>query len=206
MASQASVNAEVEECYVRLRTYGWVVTDDAAIARALISGLGEEEQPQELLAREASESLAGTHSAQYGLRAFPWHTDGALARFPPKFLTLRPTQLGPPTVTELLDLPAEMRRRLRRVTLLVQRSTGKRSYFPVLMRTSTGHERLRWDSRAQVRGDESVAASIGSLTPSAAIKWEMGRVAVIDNYRLLHRRPAVTVGRRLLRTYIGVQQ
>ncbi len=180
-----------------------MVTDDAATAGALIRVLGKEEKAQELPAREPSDSPPGTHSAQYGLDAFPWHSDGAVARRPPQFMVLRPVQMSGPTVTELLDPSADLRRRLRRVTLLVQRSTGRRSYFPALTKTPTGDERLRWDPRAKVRGDESVVAEIAASGPTGTISWEIGRFAVINNHRLLHRRPSATVGRRLLRTYIG---
>ncbi len=197
------MGVDVEACYARLRAHGWVVVDDETMARALISVLGEEEKAQELSARAASDSPPGTHSAQYGLGAFPWHTDGAIARRPPQYVLLRPVQLSGPTVTELLDPPVDMRRRLRRVTLLVQRSTGRRSYLPALMSAPTGYERLRWDPRAKVRGDESVVAEIAAMGPTATIHWEIGRLAVINNHRLLHRRPSATLGRRLFRTYIG---
>ncbi len=203
VSSKAAVAVEVEGSYALLRAHGWVVTDEEATAQGLISRLGEEDEPQELLARVASDSRPGTHSAQYGLDAFPWHSDGALARCPPHFIVLRPVQLSRPTGTELLDLSEDLRRRLRRVTLLVQRSTGRRSYFPALLRTPAGTERLRWDARAKVRGDAGIAAEIASLNPTAVIPWEIGRVAVIDNHRLLHRRPPVSLGRRLSRTYIG---
>ena len=115
---------------------------------------------------------------------------------------LRPLNLNAPTSTEVLDLPTALRRRLRRVTLLVKRSTGRRSYFPALMKTPDGYERVRWDPRADVRGDESIASEINSLAPTAVIEWAPGRTVVIDNYRMLHRRPPVSAGRRLLRSYI----
>lgn len=144
-------------------------------------------------------SLSGT----FGHDAFPWHTDGAISSLPPRWIVLRPVELSEPTTTELLSPCAELRERLERTVLLAKDRAGRARYLPALMLTKDDR-RLRWDPRTCRPRSPRVAREIAAAMPTSVITWELGVTLVIDNYKLMHRRPAVTAAaeRVLERTYV----
>ena len=52
--------------------------------------------------------------------------------------------------------------------------------------------------------DAALSALIEAESPTAICEWVEGRVLLVDNWRLLHRRPAVNPSalRRLIRSYV----
>lgn len=169
----------------------------------LIEVLGRVGQPVLLrpTGREGARkwSLSGT----FGHDAFPWHTDGAISSRPPRWLVLRPVELSEPTTTELLSPCAELLERLGRNVLLAKDHAGRARYLPALMLTKDGH-RLRWDPRTCRPRSIAVAQDIAAAMPTSVVNWELGVTLLIDNHKLLHRRPAVNAAaeRVLERTYV----
>ncbi len=186
---------------VRLR--GFAILDDATPESAITQlgcriGKSEELTPR---VREAAApwSLSGT----YGTGAFPWHTDGAVSTNPPRWIILSGKRINGNTHTELLDPLPDLRLKLRRTVLRVTDSRGRVRHLPASLPAKDGL-RLRWDPRTCT---PLTGVSLDEVTrhePSARVPWVTGRVLIIDNFRLLHRRPAVSsVAERVLeRTYV----
>lgn len=164
----------------------------------------------ELFPRERSVHQPWTLSDHYGYGEFPWHTDGAVARIPPRFVALGRVDgsYGGPN-TELLDVRSKLGlaklHELRGTVLRVSSRSGRRSYRCAYSEID-GQPILRWDERVctVARGLKDLAFLLDGCEPTAVIEgWGDGRVLVFDNWKLLHRRPAVShPTRRLWRSYL----
>jgi alpha-ketoglutarate-dependent taurine dioxygenase len=161
--------------------------------------------PPERLAPSASEAARRwSLSGVYGLDAFPWHTDAALSSTPPRWFLLAASQITRPTWTEILkpdgDLLAGMKRTLLRATDHRQRT----QYLPAAVPEQGGIHRLRWDPRTCKPVSGLSIEDVATAEPSDRINWRIGRILIVDNALVLHRRPAVAEGeqRVLERTYI----
>lgn len=186
-----------------LNERGYVVVDPGRPVKPLLSSLGSVGDTSVLRATDSDAAEEWSLSGAFGRNAFPWHTDGAISSCPPRWLVLRALKLSSSTMTDLLDLPPTLRRRLRRTVLLATDHAGRARYLPSLVRIS-GTERVRWDPRTCRPRDVMILHDIASTYPTATIEWQVGRTLIVDNHRLLHRRPAVAPGedRVLARTYI----
>lgn len=92
---------------------------------------------------------------------------------------------------------------MRRTVLRATDRTGRIQYLPAAVPNETGR-RFRWDPRTcQPRAGLTVAEMERQL-PTTTIQWKQGRLLIIDNARLLHRRPAVSgkAERLLERIYV----
>lgn len=169
----------------------------------LIKSLGRLGRPALLRPTEREGAREWSLSGTFGHDAFPWHTDGAISSLPPRWLVLRPVELSGPTTTELLNPCAELRERLGGTVLLAKDHAGRARYLPALMLTKDGH-RLRWDPRTCRPRSPGVAREVAEAMPTSVIRWELDVTLVFDNYKLMHRRPAVTASteRVLERTYV----
>jgi hypothetical protein len=132
-------------------------------------------------------------SGLYGLGPFPWHTDGASRFSSPDMILLHCFSAADNCAsTELLDIRDEKARDvvtdLRRAVIRVKTSNG-RGYLPALTRDATGPI-VRWDPRVAA-GQEAKRGCLLTHPRTSEIKWIQGRTVIIDNRRLLHRRPAV---------------
>lgn len=152
------------------------------------------------------EARANTLSSRYGLGEFPWHTDGAIARNPPRWVFLRSAN-DSLTDTELLDvlLHDRLASALCATTLRVMDPAGRQRLLRAGLRRE-GSVRYRWDPRSceplKRVGRESVPPLIAAAGPDHRVRWRAGRTLVVDNWRMLHRRPAVVdASRRLERLY-----
>jgi hypothetical protein len=142
-------------------------------------------------------------SAEAGFSAFPWHTDGAHWRIPPRFIvmrlapgaaTLTPTRL---LTIDRLGLGEDLTVELRRTILIV--SSGRGAFLAPLLqrRPSLGLDTIRFDRRVmRPRLKKSVGAldaleeSLSRSDPEA-VYWDPGSVLVLDNWRAVHMRDAV---------------
>lgn len=145
----------------------------------------------------ASETVGSSLSDIYGMTEFPWHTDGAIARQPPRLLIMyrlpNDKSVDKYAPTELLDLQhpfaEEIRGDLRRALVRGARP----GWNSLTMRASEvvrGSRLYRWDPRFTVRSANSALQSdVQHAAATGSIEWERGTVAIIDNWRVLHRRP-----------------
>jgi alpha-ketoglutarate-dependent taurine dioxygenase len=142
-------------------------------------------------------------SGVYGLGAFPWHSDGAVSSSPPRWLLLQAIELSYPTCTELLVPDADLIAALRETTLRARDRSGQTKYLPAIVPVPAGGFRLRWDPRTCTPRTGLAVEDIEERSPTVRIEWAVNRLLVVDNFRVLHRRPAVQgQGKRVLvRTY-----
>jgi Taurine catabolism dioxygenase TauD, TfdA family len=144
-------------------------------------------------------SLSGT----YGLGAFPWHTDGAIASTPPRWMLLKAMHISYPTFTDLLVPDPEMIIALRGTILRAKDKFGRVRYLPAAVHESGLGHRVRWDPRTCTPRTGIAIEDVERRSPTERIAWNIGRMLVVDNFQILHRRPAVEKGKRMLeRTYV----
>lgn len=187
-----------------LESRGFAVLPDGE-PRAIGTALGGRVSASELLIpREPANARPSTLSARVGYGEFPWHTDGAVALFPPDWLILRGVRFSQPTATELADPSWSLLRLLSRTVLKAQNANGGKRYFPAhLGATPGGGPRIRWDETKCRPNRADVQERIRCLEPSASIGWREGQALVVDNRRMLHRRPSVVAADRAIeRLYV----
>lgn len=148
-------------------------------------------------------------SALYGTGSFPWHTDGAHWPVPPRYLVLACAQASANTAATIiwdarqsLALNSEAARQAN-----FRVCNGAHSFYATV--TSQLQSYYRYDpgcmspldSTAQ-RLQEEVEDEGASV--SDQIAWAPGLIAVIDNWRCLHRRANAErdTARYLLRTTV----
>ena len=199
-----------EALFDQLRSQGY--TEFVAALQETLEfaqSLGRVGRMQEITPKSQEVARDDTLSAAYGLEAFPWHTDGAVADRPPRYLLLR-SVVASETPTELLDLELnpEIAQALRRTVLRV-RFLGQR--YRYVMAASPGRDTTcyRWDPRScrpAVNVEDSVSTLLASAQPSCVVRWAPNRVVIFDNWRIFHRRPRVEDSepskRKLQRLYI----
>ncbi len=159
-------------------------------------------------------------SAIYGTGEFPFHTDGAYMRIPPRFMFLRFIEGKSDRATLLLDayaLPfsAEERREMFRDVWVVNGGRG-RFLTPIFNNgLVSGSTLVRYD-RGCMRPAHLAfnrAADILDLRSQeikpVQIHWKLGHTLVLDNWRMLHARGSSSlegVERRVLeRVLVGSQ-
>ena len=147
-----------------------------------------------------------TYSGIYGLARFPFHTDLAHWRIPPRYLLLR-CQIGYDDVSTLLadgkDLVASVTTdTLSRAIVRARRPIGGKHSLQRLYETlETGHC-FRWDETFIVP-----ASKMGEVARQSVIDWLLqcsttsialarkNDTLIIDNWRMLHSRSQVPAGR-----------
>lgn len=193
--------------------------DDAA---SVAAALGEPIAPwdaaivQRLVPREVS--TPNTYSGLFGLGRFPFHTDLAHWRLPPRYLMLRCVKGYADVPTLLLDgravVDAVTLDILRRSVVRLRRPRSGEMRLLRLWQAGTGNgDLLRWDevflrpaSRIGEFAFGRVREELGSATPMEVAMVDAGDTLVIDNWRMLHSRPPVAPGREdrcLDRVYLG---
>lgn len=172
--------------------------------RELALALGRPSLPEQIEPRQASQARKGSLSAEYGLEAFPWHTDGAMARCPPRWVMLHARSVSAQTSTELLHLSPDMVRAFRRTVLRCIAGGRSTRYLPAYVPTAQGCFYVRWDPSKCHPTTTDLAQLIDEAEATKHIQWIEGQTLIINNGRVLHRRPPVaSADRRVIeRTYI----
>ncbi len=163
--------------------------------------------------------LAGpnTYSGLYGLHGFPFHSDLAHWRFPPRFIMLR-CVVGFPEVPTLLldgtDLIASVGSNSLTRSLVRPRSPhrGKLPLLQLYHQLQYGENLFRWDeiflqpaSKAGHHGSMLLKNAIASSVQINISLSAAGDTLLIDNWRMLHSRSPIPVGyesRVLERAYL----
>jgi alpha-ketoglutarate-dependent taurine dioxygenase len=197
----------------QLASQRWLVLDKRTEAGALeiAHQLGEvrQSEPDLLSAKSAEEARSWSLSGEYGRAAFPWHTDGAVADSPPRWvIMLLEEASNHPVPTELCNpfnqLSGTHLDAVRRAVLKVTDKNGKARYKSMLHCSRAGSI-FRWDPRTcQLPASQSdLAVAMRNLTADTCVQWKPQRLLVFDNWHLIHRRPPVAPGevRTLSRIY-----
>ncbi|MGH8527793.1 MAG: hypothetical protein ACREXY_27320, partial [Gammaproteobacteria bacterium] len=146
--------------------------------------------PQRLTPRRSDEAEAWSLSGSHGLDAFPWHTDGAVALAPPQWVLLEAKEVSSPTYTDLLLPTGDLLRLFKRTTLRAKERQGQVRWLPAWV-PDGAHGRLRWDERTCQPNRDDVVGAMAQARSSDRVEWIPGRVLILNNRRVLHRRPAV---------------
>jgi L-asparagine oxygenase len=158
-----------------------------------------------------------TYSGTFGLGRFPFHTDLAHWPVPPRYLLLRCVRGYADVPTLMLDgraIASEAGTELTRRALV--RPRRPRNGEIRMLRLQDTHRLgpiIRWDEeylKPASRVGEVAFSRFGEIVDDAvatpAVMVDEGDVLVIDNWRMLHARPAIPADRRdrrLQRVYLG---
>ncbi len=147
-----------------------------------------------------AEAKSRSMSARFGFGAFPFHTDAAYMRLPPRYMILRLVEgeeNSRPTLIlsiEALNLSSSDLRLLKREVWLVNGGHG-RFLSPLVNDTLVpGATVLRFDPCCMRPATEGFGASqqileqaISNVSP-INVDWMRERLLVLDNWRVLHAR------------------
>jgi len=162
-------------------------------------------------------SAPNTYSGMYGLGIFPFHTDLAHWRYPPRYLVLRCVVGFEDVPTLLLDgdeiVSAIGRPLLSRSLVQPRRPVDGRLPLYRLLQPSDERDVLRWDevfirpaSDVGNAGVEKFKAAVDSHAPIRIALSKPGDTLIIDNWRMLHARSAIGPehqSRNIERAYLG---
>ncbi|MEG3159426.1 TauD/TfdA family dioxygenase [Sphingomonas sp. LB2R24] len=152
-------------------------------------------------------STPNTYSGIFGVGQFPFHTDLAHWSVPPRYLLLRCVRGYADVPTLMLDgraIGAIMgNEALGRALARPRRPQHGELRLLRLRQTVGPDEIIRWDSvyltpasRVGVLAFETFQSLIHEAKPQPAVMVNDGDVLVIDNWRMLHARPAIPPDRR----------
>ncbi len=148
-----------------------------------------------------------TYSGIFGYGRFPFHTDLAHWGVPPRYVVLRCVRGYADVPTQLIDGAAIVSEvgavEMRRALMTPRRPRSGRIEVLRLSQREGSEELLRWDevflkpaSRVGQRVFERVRLFVEDAQPAPITLADRGDVAIIDNWRMLHARPAITDDRR----------
>lgn len=161
-------------------------------------------------------STPNTYSGMYGLGAFPFHTDLAHWRTPPRYLALRCVVGFEDVPTLLLDgdeiVSVIGKNLLSRSLVQPRRPIKGRLPLFRLLQSSEERDLLRWDevfirpaSDVGKAGFREFKTAIESQTPIRISLSKPGDTVIIDNWRMLHARSAIRPehqSRKIERAYL----
>lgn len=135
-------------------------------------------------------------SANFGTSDFPFHTDGAYFRIPPKLILLRYTNgISNPTPTMLCNLKnlKPIDKQLLKHSIWKVKSRDSSFYSSIL---SEDEKIFRFDKCIMQPVDKNNDNSIYienliSSLPKEVINWEINKTVIIDNWNYFHTRPKV---------------
>lgn len=148
------------------------------------------------------ESTPNTYSGNFGLGPFPFHTDLAQWRVPPRYLILRCVKGYRDVPTLLLDGRVLLQRlgteAMRRAVVRPRRPQAGEMRLLRLLQREADESLLRWDAvylRPASRLGETAFADIerciADASPQPVVMVGDGDTLLIDNWRMLHARPAI---------------
>ncbi len=177
-----------------------------------------DQRTQELRPRHHEEAPSNIYSGNYGLGEFPLHSDLAHWYIPPRYLVLRCVQGAADVYTQLLDtrlITKVVGRSILRRTLAHPRRpvNGRLPLLRILEEPQNLGALIRWDSLFIKPATEASAKTFknirGVLSEVPIIRHSLcspGDMLVIDNWRMLHGRSAVSptaLDRHISRAYLS---
>lgn len=195
--------AEDGYCLLREHLLGIDTVDVASEIGATITpwdgGLIQTLSPHE-------DAAPNTYSGNFGLGRFPFHTDLAHWKIPPRYLLLR-CKIGYEDVpTNLVDgrqlIKTLSRDFLSRAIFKPRRPRDGAFTLLRLLEPRADSDLLRWDeiflrpaSRVAERIDEQVRNWLDQTYPLEIALCKPGDTLILDNWRLLHARSPIPLGR-----------
>lgn len=136
-------------------------------------------------------------SANFGVKNFPYHTDGAYFPIPPNYIILRYIQgIENPTPTVLCDLNNIGKDDIQLLKHSIWKVRSIKSFYSTILAQDSSF--YRFDNcimqPLNKNNDNSIIFSnIISNLPIQMINWEINKTVVIDNWKYLHSRPQVKI-------------
>ena len=173
---------------------------------------------QVLTPRHTSHAPPNTYSGNFGIQAFPLHTDLAHWFLPPRYFALRCVTGSRHVSTSLVDvrdlISVVGRKHLTRALVRPRRPLKRnRPLLRVLNCRGDGSEVFRWDSLFVVPATkesqaicETITGGLASIEGKEVWLKNPGDTLILDNWRMLHGRSQVSIEdglRRLERAYFG---
>ncbi|MFD7397300.1 TauD/TfdA family dioxygenase [Streptomyces virginiae] len=161
-----------------------------------------------LTPKEVNDSRPGTISSNYGLREFPWHSDGAVDKDPPRYLLMRAEVANPQSATtDILDLHCLLDGGLflKYSRLICETTTRRSTYLSPFVIQHNGIWRAKWDPlrmRALGKKAASFHQDVSEAAPTKRHHWTRGDLLIIDNWRCLHRRSATSTTQRAIQRIV----
>ena len=174
---------------------------------------------QTLTPKRVANAPPNTYSGNYGIQEFPLHTDLAHWAIPPRYLALRCVRGSASVATRIIDsniIIDEFGIGSLRMTLVRPRrpmGNGRQLLRLIELENRDQPNRFRWDSlylKPATANAEIMMKNIHALLldekPKEIFLSELGDSLIIDNWRMLHGRSAVTgdsTHRCIERAYLG---
>lgn len=166
---------------------------------------------QHLVPRKTS--TPNTYSGIFGLGRFPFHTDLAHWRLPPRYVLLRCVKGYADVPTLLLDgrsiVDAMKPNIMRRAIVRPRRPLSGEIRMVRLLHSETEGVLLRWDEvflkPASKIGELAfceIREHLESAAPTLVAMSDAGDTLIIDNWRMLHSRPAIPAGKEDMRMWL----
>jgi alpha-ketoglutarate-dependent taurine dioxygenase len=177
-----------------------------------------DQRTQELRPRHHEEAPHNIYSGNYGLGEFPLHSDLAHWYIPPRYLVLRCVQGAADVYTQLFDtrlITKVIGRSVLRRTLAHPRRpvNGRLPLLRILEEPQNLGTLIRWDSLfikpatdASVRTFRTIRDVLSEAPIIRHSLCSPGDMLVIDNWRMLHGRSAVSptaLDRHISRAYLS---
>lgn len=196
----------------QLRLSGYALVWSPGELAAVGAYLGHVVGLSQVEARSMDGARRGTFSARYGTSPFPWHSDGAHWPVPPRYIALR--ALSRPSGTtfvvdasHILKIADPDSRRVGHAVWKTCTSLG--SFYSSIQTFRKGEVLHRFDPNCAVPANNEavgLSAAIESIPHSVASiahHWsDVRETLVIDNWRMLHARSDVCLGRVMERCYV----
>lgn len=159
--------------------------------------------------KSTSMARRGTFSHAFGVNSFPFHTEMAHTQLPPRYLFLGCRVVGDIAIkTELfdfrkIDIPENYFKIMKTAPFLAK--SGRSSFYTTLLCASG--KLFRYDPLCLVPmtpdGEQAKHWFQEKLDqPHFSLAWEEGKIIVVDNWRVLHKRSGV--GASAFRTLLRV--
>ena len=173
---------------------------------------------QMLTPRDTDHTPPNTYSGNFGLQAFPLHTDLAHWFLPPRYFALRCVVRSRHVSTNLVDVKDLIsvvgRQNLIRALVRPRRPLKRnRPLLRLFSSRENGSDLFRWDSLFVIPATkesqdicETVVDALASIEPIEVLLGNPGDTLIVDNWRMLHGRSPVSPDdelRRVERTYFG---
>lgn len=153
---------------------------------------------QELTPLAAGDAPPRSLSAVHGVGSFPFHTDAAHHRQPPRWVVMHCIDPGPahrPTLladAARLSLTDRQWRALERAVCWVR--SGGRGFLAAIVGHRDGRTMIRYDGGCMAPADPSFAGAAElfrdavSAAPHVRLEWQRDDLVIFDNWRILHAR------------------
>lgn len=216
---------ELQKLHVEVEKNGYVfipkfapkmLYDDAARQLGVFAKMNDGRHHTHLKPREKGDSQPSSYSGIYGLERFPFHTDLAHWRGPPRYLILR-------CVTGFADVPTQLidgqeiikivgNVNLQRALVRPRRPLNGKMPLLRLLQQFDGNQMLRWDEKFLLGASELglevmtlVRRAIDQIDQKNITLLDVGDTIIVDNWRMLHARapiPESCRGRHIVRSYM----